>query len=182
MSLDHILLALLVRPASGYDLKKEFDGGARHYWAADLAQIYPTLKKLESKGFLTSSPAESDKGPPRRVYTRTEQGRDELLAWLDQGPVMGKQRLPYLAQLEHFYEVGDLDATYNFVAVLRTHFAAFDRFLSEVEFIDPDEMNDAQFHELITLRYGIAVSAARVAWCDETLAQLDRRRTETEKP
>lgn len=182
MSLDHILLALLVKPASGYDLKKEFDQGARHYWAADLAQIYPTLKKLESKGLLTSKPAESDKGPPRRVYTRTAAGRDELIAWLGQGPVLGKQRMPYLAQLEHLYEVGDLDATYDFVTVLQNHFTAFHRFLSEVELVDPDDMNDAQFHELITLQYGIAVCAAREAWCDETLDRINKRRPQTETP
>jgi len=182
VSLEHILLALLVKPASGYDLKKEFDQGARHYWAADLAQIYPTLKKLESKGFLTSSPAGSDKGPPRRVYTRTDTGRDELLAWLRQGPVIGKQRLAYLAQLEHLYEVGDLDATHDFVSGLRKHFAAFHRFLSEVDLVDPDGMNDAQFHELLALQYGITICAARMAWCDEALDRIDKRRAETKTP
>jgi len=182
VSLDHILLALLAKPASGYDLKKEFDQGARHYWAAELAQIYPTLKKLETRGLLTSNPAGSDKGPPRRVYTRTKAGRSELLGWLKQGPLMGKQRLPYLAQLEHLYEADDLDATYNFVVQLRQHFATFGRFLSDVQLGDPEDMNDAQFHELITLQYGITACQARVAWCDESLDQIDNRRKRKETP
>jgi DNA-binding PadR family transcriptional regulator len=182
VSLGHILLALLVKPASGYDLKKEFDEGARHYWAADLAQIYPTLKKLEERGFLTSSPAESDKGPPRTVYTRTNAGRDELLAWLRQEPVMGKRRLAYLAQLEHLYEVGDLDTTHHFISVLRKRFVAMHQFLSEVDLGDPGDMNDAQFHELLAVQYGITTLAAQVAWCDASLDRIDKRRTEKETP
>lgn len=182
MSLDHILLALLNQPASGYDLKKEFERGARHYWAADLAQIYPTLKKLESKGLLSSSPAGSDKGPPRRVYTRTVDGREELLSWLRQGPVMGKQRLPYLAQLEHLYELGDLNATFNFVTELRSHFAAFHRFLSEVALDDVTDMNDALFHEHLTLDFGVTGLAARVAWCDRTLERISERRGRQKAP
>lgn len=131
---------------------------------------------------MTSAGAPSTKGPPRRIYTRTADGRDELLAWLNQGPVMGKPRLAYLAQLEHLYEVGDLDATYDFVTDLRTQFASFHRFLSEVELDDPDDMNDAQFHELLTLQYGITTCAARVAWCDESLDRINQRRAESETP
>lgn len=182
MSLDHILLALLATPSSGYDLKKEFDEGARHYWAADLAQIYPTLKRLDEKGFVTVTDAPSRKGPPRRIYTRTRDGRAELLTWLQQGPVMGKQRLPYLAQLEHLYEVGDLDATHDFVSDLKTHFVALQRILTSAKVVDSDDVADAEFHELLTLRYGIAVCAARVAWCDESLDRIDRRRKKEAVP
>lgn len=174
MSLEHILLALLVEPSSGYDLKKRFDGGARFYWAAELSQIYPTLKRLEERGFLTSTGAPSDKGPRRRVYTRTESGREELLGWLGRGPVMSGQRLAYLAQLEHLYEIGDLAVTREFVVQLRDHFAGFHEFLSEFEI---DDTSDAGFHELLSMRHGLAVSAARVAWCDEALDLIDRRRS-----
>jgi PadR family transcriptional regulator AphA len=58
MSLDPILLGLLREPASGYDLKALLDHGIGHFWAAELSQIYPTLKRLEKDGFLTSRKAE----------------------------------------------------------------------------------------------------------------------------
>jgi len=172
VSLEHILLALLVEPSSGYDLKKRFDGGARFYWAAELSQIYPTLKRLEERGFLTSTRAPSEKGPRRRVYTRTESGRDEMLDWLRQGPVISGQRLAYLAQLEHLYEIGDLAVTRQFVEQLREHFATFHEFLTDFEL---DDTSDAGFHELLIMRHGLTMWAARVEWCDEALDLIDKR-------
>ena len=66
LSLPHILLGLLREPASGYDLKAEFEKMIRHYWSAELSQIYPTLKRMEGQGWLASATEPSDRGPDRR--------------------------------------------------------------------------------------------------------------------
>ena len=50
MSLDHILLGLLREPATGYDLGNAFSENVRHFWSAELSQIYPALKRLEQRG------------------------------------------------------------------------------------------------------------------------------------
>ena len=55
MSLDHILLGLLREPATGYDLGNAFSENVRHFWSAELSQIYPTLKRLEQRGMLRSA-------------------------------------------------------------------------------------------------------------------------------
>ncbi len=99
MSLDHILFGLLREPATGYDLKNAFSENARHFWSAELSQIYPTFKRLEGQGMLRNRLEPSPKGPKRRVYSRTEKGRAELLQWLLRGPVVGTERSAYLAQL-----------------------------------------------------------------------------------
>ena len=62
---------------------------------------------------------------------------------------------------------------------LRERFAAFHQFLSEVVL---DDTSDAGFHEVLSVRHGITVWAARVAWCDEALDRIDRRRLETATP
>ena len=79
MSLEHILLGLLREPATGYDLKNAFSENVRHFWSAELSQIYPTLKRLEQRRMLRSRVEPSPKGPNRRVYTLTGEGRTELL-------------------------------------------------------------------------------------------------------
>ena len=63
MNLDVILLAMLTRPANGYDLKAAFDKSANHFWPAELSQIYRTLKRLEESGFLKSRTELSERGP-----------------------------------------------------------------------------------------------------------------------
>ena len=96
MSLPHLLLGMLAEPASGYDLKRSFEGSIRYFWSAELSQIYPALKRLEGDGLLASTVEESTEGPERRVYHRTAQGRAALRDWLSDGPIVRQERLAYL--------------------------------------------------------------------------------------
>ena len=182
MSLDHILLGLLRDPATGYDLKSAFGERVRHFWSAELSQIYPTLKRLERRGMLGSRVERSPKGPNRKVYSLTEDGREELRRWLRGGPAVGSERFAYLAQLYFMDAIGDLRETRAFVAELREHLA---RWLAELQSLEqevmaahgaaPERYSDAGFHRFATLRMGIHSIGSKVAWCDETLAAIERR-------
>lgn len=181
MSLPHILLGLLREPASGYDLKSRFDRDIRHFWSAELSQIYPTLKRMEARGWLESETEPSDRGPDRRVYRITDAGREELLGWLASDPEVGSERFAYLAQIFFMDELDDLDAARAFMVALRGRLAAW---LARLEAIEtdvarapgyPDALPAEHFFPHVALRMGIHSIAAKVAWCDETIARLDRR-------
>ena len=186
MSLDHILLGLLRQPATGYDLKNAFSESVRHFWSAELSQIYPTLKRLEQRRMLRSRLEPSPKGPNRRVYTLTDEGRAELLRWLRGGPAVGTERFAYLAQLYFMDAVGDLHETRAFMTALRDHLS---RWLAQLRAVErdviaahgdaPERYSDAGFHHFAALRMGIHSIGSKVAWCDETLAAIDRRLAET---
>ncbi|HET6340759.1 MAG TPA: PadR family transcriptional regulator [Gemmatimonadota bacterium] len=182
MSLPHILLGLLREPASGYDLKAEFEQGIRHYWSAELSQIYPTLKRMEGQGWLSSATEPSDRGPDRRVYTRTRAGHEELLRWLEGGPQVGAERFAYLAQIAFMGELGDFRRTLAFMRALRVRLAAWEAELNAIEagvFSAlpgyPDDLPPDELHHHVTLRMGLHTLAAKLAWCDETIARLERR-------
>ncbi len=179
MSLPHILLGMLSTPASGYEIKKSFDDGARHYWAAELSQIYPALKRLEQAGHLTSATERSPRGPDRRIYERTDAGRDHLLEWLRDGPAKAATRMAYVAQLEFMHEIGNLDHTAAFIADLRNGFAALSHVLTEGEKGYQnilDTVDDQGFHEFLVLGLGARTLRARIDWCDDALDSIDRRR------
>ena len=183
MSLDHILLGLLREPATGYDLKNAFSETIRHFWSAELSQIYPTLKRLEQRRMLHSRLEPSPKGPNRRVYTLTGEGRAELLRWLQSGPAVGTERFAYLAQLYFMDAIGDLHETRAFMTALRDHLS---RWLAQLWAVErdviaahgdaPERYSDAGFHQFAALRMGIHSIGSKVTWCDETLAAIDRRR------
>ena len=182
MSLDHILLGLLRDPATGYDIRNAFSENVRHFWSAELSQIYPTLKRLEQRRMLRSRLEASPKGPNRRVYALTEEGRGELLRWLRGGPAVGTERFAYLAQLYFMDAIGDIHETRAFMAALRDHLADWLARLRGVERgvvaahgDAPERYSDAGFHHFAALRMGIHSVGAKVAWCDETLAAIDRR-------
>ena len=131
MSLEHILLGMLQQPASGYDLRSEFESGARFFWSAELSQIYPTLKRMEKRGWLESRLEPSPKGPDRRVYQRTLVGRDVLRDWLLSGPATGSERFAFIGQLVFMGELDDLEATLEFLMELREELSARRQALSK---------------------------------------------------
>lgn len=114
-------LGMLVQPASGYDLKQEFEQQQAHYWSANLAQIYPTLKRMKAEGLVASEEQPSDKGPPRKVYRRTEAGRAALVEWLQTGPEVHSDRLSWLTQVG-FLSALDRAGQLDFLHALKDEF------------------------------------------------------------
>ena len=180
MSLPHLLLGMLAEPSSGYDLKKAFGQSIRHFWSAELSQIYPALGRLEDQGLLRSEQVESAKGPPRRVYHRTEAGRRALVEWLDGGPAYGQERQGYLSQV-FFLEAIPIDRRIWFMERLK---AGFEDHLAELHEIEdawsadpryPDDLPDEDFYPQLTLRLGLMKIGAIVTWCDESLARMRKR-------
>ena len=179
MTLEFILLGLLRDPASGYDLRREFDRGPRHFWSARLSQIYPTLQRMEDRGWLKSSDEPSSKGPARRVYRRTRAGTAALREWLRGEPDLGVERLPYIGQLVFLGELRDRATTHAFLRSLREQFITYRDFLQSCE----DELRAANkgqpphwehdaLHELLCIRIGIRALDGKIAACDEGLTLL----------
>ena len=179
MSLNHILLGLLRKPSSGYDIKQSFDQVFKHFWSAKLAQIYPALNRLERDGLARSKQQASDKGPMRRVYQRTAAGTREHVRWLLNGPAIGMDRLPYLAQVFFLNEISATDRLIYF-RELRAHFAAELDELQKVEnnWADndpgyPDKLDAEPQCIQFTLRLGLKKISANVDWCDECIAVIE---------
>lgn len=182
MSLKHILLGLLNSPHSGYDVKKQFDTSLRNFWKAELSQIYPTLQKLEGDGLLRSKSANSSQGPKRVVYERTTAGKKALLDWLEDGPVVGTERIACLAQIYFLAELGDKEATLDFLQQLRTY---FHERLAQLRAVEtgwstddpryPDALPDEDFYPQLTLDFGLRRIAATVEWCDITIERVRNR-------
>ena len=181
MSLPHVLLGMLAEPASGYDLKQKFEQSVRYFWYAELSQIYPALARLEENGMLTSKKAPSEKGPSRRVYSRTVKGKNELKSWLADGPVLRTERIAYLTQIFFLDEIPN-SKRIEFMEELRDDFSAR---LEELKTIEaqwaandprfPDQLPDDELVKHMTMRSGLMKYAMMVNWCEECLQRLSSR-------
>lgn len=180
MALDHILLGLLREPASGYDIKHAFEEAIGHFWAAELSQVYPALKRLERDGMLTSERVPSERGPPRRLYAVTAAGREALHDWLAQRPQVGQERLEWLAQVWFLQETPE--RAHSFFSSLRNEFA---RELAALEAIElhwkstdaryPDALPDDEFFPQLTLALGLKKLRAKLEWADECIERIESR-------
>ena len=99
------------------------DHGIGHFWAAELSQIYPSLKRLEKQGLLRSRRAASKRGPGRIVYEVTAAGHKKLTAWLESGPQFPDMRHTFLAQIYLMDELSDLGHTLRFLEQLHLRWA-----------------------------------------------------------
>lgn len=83
MSLKHGLLGLLnYGEMTGYELTKVFEDSLSFFWQAQMSQIYRELNAMEKVGWLTSHTVIQTDKPNKKLYSITQQGREELNAWL----------------------------------------------------------------------------------------------------
>ena len=74
-----LLLLLAEAPAHGYELLDRLRPFG--FEVNDPAGVYKTLRQMEQEGLVTSEWELSTRGPARRVYSLTTDGRDLLEAW-----------------------------------------------------------------------------------------------------
>lgn len=174
-----ILLALTEKPVSGYDLKKAFDETLQHFWAADMAQIYRTLQRLENEKKLRSKEAAPERGPARRMYQRTAAGKRQLDRWLSREPKFGPNRFNDVAQLVFMHELNDLTATLQFLEQMKQKLQRRLKILEVIASAEPSTdcatMPLADLHGWLGLKMGLGSVAEKIRWCEESISIVKNR-------
>ncbi len=193
MSLRMALLGFLTtEPASGYRLSQEFGESAGWFWYASHSQIHPELKRLEQAGLVVSETDSSD-ARGTRLYSITDQGREELNVWLEQAteypPVRDVERIRLLFMDQQP------------VGVIRKHFEAhidYHRRLLETYEQQLQELEAGSFPRLVkrlasqpqsshlyvaglkrlAMRGNVTRARNEIEWAEEALAWLDNPQPE----
>lgn len=74
---------LLAGPQHGYDLHRRFQAELGQVWHLSQSQAYAILKRLETRGALSSHLIEQKKLPPKQVLRITAAGRRRFNDWLE---------------------------------------------------------------------------------------------------
>jgi DNA-binding PadR family transcriptional regulator len=167
-----VLGALSIEPMSGYDIKNLLGRTIGHFWNEGYGQIYPTLKQLSGAGLVISHVESRSGKPDRHVYTMTEAGWEELRQWLAR-PVDSEHpgRSELLLKLffgQHAPAAANLEHVRRHRQMLATLIVRYEAIEAELD----AETSPDQPYWLITLRHGLAVTRASLAWCDETIHRL----------
>ena len=155
---------------SGYDLTKSAAKSVGHIWAPARSHLYAVLGRLARDGLVSARTVVQSDRPDKQLYTVTPDGREALDAWLAAeaedddslhlkvfyGGLMPRQRL-----IEHVEGYRD-----------RVH--------ERLELYDSiSEQNTNRGHDYyhrLMLDYGYAQARASLAWADEVLRKLRRKR------
>lgn len=179
MSLEYAILGFLnYGPSTGYDLKKLFDGSVRHFWPADQSQIYRTLSRLASQGFINSRQVIQEDRPNQKVYSLTDQGREMLLDWLSAQHPHEDKRYSFLIQVFFAGQLADDDILAVFekrAEELRQRLRGFHDLERDVQKKIKGYPERDRFFWMLTLEHGIWVEQAILKWLESVIDRLKRR-------
>ncbi|MEN8719722.1 MAG: PadR family transcriptional regulator [Oceanococcaceae bacterium] len=175
MALAHaILVTLLDKPQSGYELGKRFDKTVGVFWRARHQQIYSELHRLADKGWVTGRTVTQHDRPNRIEYTITDRGRAAVQAWAAETvePPSVKEEL-----VVKLFALGTVPSAV-IREQLRQRRALHQRNLGEYAQVmaryypDPARLSGPALGRYLGLRCGIRSEQTGVDWCDEALAAL----------
>ena len=84
---------------TGYEIKKHFEQGFSHFFAAGFGSIYPALSELTRDGLVTCTDITQRKRPDKKVYSITPRGREKLMDTLLNTPPRHKVRSEFAVLL-----------------------------------------------------------------------------------
>lgn len=178
MALSHaILVSLLDRPQSGYELGKRFEKTVGFFWKASHQQIYQQLHKMAASGWVQSETVEQSERPNRIVYEITQAGRavvDEWVATPSDPPSVKEEllvKLFALGDVDRAVLAGELQRRLEFHQDRLVWFQA----IMDEHYSDIPALTERQQGRYLSLRLGILTEQASVEWAKEAVALLSKR-------
>lgn len=169
------VLGVLARgPLSGADITRWLDEHIGNFWRESGGQLYPTLAALEVQGDVARarSPRATGRGRPATTWAITAAGRRRLTRWLAEPATTEPRRIELLLKLfladDAAVSAAHLARCKTEQAALLAHYAAIEAMLDGYARTDPRAA--ARFRA--TVRYGVRVAEALLAWTDEASALL----------
>lgn len=157
MDVKTVCLGMLTDgPASGYDLKKQFESTFAHFFAAGFGSIYPALSSLAEQGLVSCEEIPQEGKPDRKVYEITGAGREFLLEALQNPCPCHKVRSEFLATMcfAHLMRAEDIETVIDHrlgdIAMYQEMFREFER----------ESVSDWPAGQRFVLGFGKAVAKA----------------------
>jgi PadR family transcriptional regulator AphA len=168
MALRYALLgALADQPRTGYALLKHFEQSLAYAWPASHSQIYPELARLLADGLIeqTGSGARNSK-----TYAVTDIGLTEVRRWLRESEPDRRVRSDAALRTFFLWLLEPTEAAER-LEDERTYWqGVLDEFLRIQDEPTGDDKKSRTFR--IALEGGIAGVEARLAWLEETIAEI----------
>ncbi len=178
MSLPHaLLLALIEKPSTGFDLAKRFDRSMGYYWQATHQQIYRELARLEQEQLIRSGDSEAGESSTSRsrkkIYHILPAGEETLRQWalLPSEPMPLREELMVKLRVDAI--IGPLGMQPPLAARRAIHEERLKKYqaLEQQYFHDPAMPRSLQIEHKI-LKAGIQYEQAGLDWIDEVAALL----------
>ena len=167
--LDYIAMGMVFDKArTGYDIKKEVESGIGFFIKASYGSLYPALKKLTEKGYLTM--VEEPQGDRvKKYYRATEPGKEAFLEWLA-APFDPNFSSGSLLAKVYFFDKLPSDIRKQQLQEYERHNRQILRKLQAVEKTCSDQ-DQEKYYMMSTLYFGLQFVQHNIRWFQHIEAQ-----------
>ncbi|GJG94472.1 PadR family transcriptional regulator [Cupriavidus pauculus] len=186
MSTQHaLLISLIEKPSSGYDLARRFDKSIGYFWHATHQQIYRELGRMAELGWIaaeengkeTNGDAEAgvaDRKSRKKVYYVLPAGQDELVRWVLAPGAGLDQREEILVKLRADAAIGPLGLDQEMARLIALHEARLELY-QQIESKDfKGTLDRRQQIQHALLRRGIQFQEDWLKWGRELMPLLEK--------
>lgn len=167
-----ILGILSMDPASGYEIKKKMEKSTDHFWREGDSSIYPILKQLLDEGMVTCELGNTESKKPKKIYSLTNDGHQELIDWLATEAISYPYRNEFLLKVFFGWNVG-AKVTINHIESFRRRVkSALDKYKETAKLFAEKKISGQRIYRYLTIKAGIVYSEANLQWCDEAIRLL----------
>ena len=156
---------------SGYVLLKRATRGVGHVWAPAKSQLYAVLPRLARDGMARVRTVVQADRPDKQLYTITASGKRALTDWLETVDADDFEGL----HLKVFY--GGLIPRRRLIEHVEAYRERLHEALASYDEIAETNTNRGHdYYHRLMLDYGYARARASLAWADEVVEKLRRKR------
>lgn len=167
-TVENIILGCLsLQPMSGYEIKRLIGISTSLFYNASYGSIYPTLKKLEEGGLLTANEA-VENGRYKKIYKLTEEGHQDLIAWLENPPKPIVIKNDMLVRLFFYHNLSQE----KILELTAAHIEQLKAFRQELDEIEPVAQAEGDRFQQYTLQWGRDFYAFLINWYQKLLKEL----------
>jgi len=162
--IDFIIIGIVLhKPLTGYDIKKQIEMGIGYFVKASHGSLYPALKKLADKKFLTMW--EEPQGERmRKCYQATELGKTMFMEWLS-SPINSGSVVVNIQSRIFFFEELTEDIRHSQLQEYELYMQQLLREYTKLEKqYSPENTENGNYYEWSTLYFGIQSVQSMLRW------------------
>lgn len=167
MVLELAILGLLKeRQMHGYELRKQLGQRLGFFWSVSFGSIYPTLKKLERRGFVEKFPADQA-SRRKQTYRITDAGEREFIELISEGASSAWEEEKFPVRLAFFRYLKPETR----IRLLERRKATLEDKLAEGRRRIRDAgLGRTDVYTLKLMRHGMDIAEHDLRWLDELIA------------
>ncbi len=163
--LESIILGMVLEDdLTGYDIKKLIEKSIGVFYKASFGSLYPALKRLTEKGFLTTS--ERPQGGRKKIfYHTTKEGQNCFFEWLSLPMDIFEGTNTHLAKVYFFDKLSPEIRECQLFEYEINNRNYLNKLLALEKEFNKLENKEAFYYKLSTLYYGICITQKTIQWC-----------------